>query len=396
MRDAATKVEAFGGQFESVADLLRREWDALSRANDFLAESVVAPACQRAFAELARSQQICAELACALRLTADTLEDADRRAAAICLRRDGNQDASPSLPLPWSGGNGPGGSSGRGGGGFGGDEEGGSLAEILQDAFRRNKLAITIALLADSELVWKGKDSRRYLSFSIADGLISPRALGILGGVAKNPADFVARVREVDLAVIGRPFGVIEKGLPLVGVAESLAKGEPQAVLPHIAAFGLQFVKRGEFLTDIPMGVYEALTDPKYQDAREAAVIVKGLAPVVSTAAGMAVGTLAGIAVGAALTAICPVGAPLWCTIAATAKLVTSYIVEQAVEQLIEQHEGEIIRFIDPTVDSFKSNLEAITQQVTDRVLQAGEEWMRNIAQQADAFADFFSSARHR
>lgn len=362
LRQAAGQIEQHGGQIENVAGVLRRDWDAFSAANDFFAESDVAAMCQRAFAELSRSQQICVELATALRLTADALEDADRRAAAIFRRPESSAG--------------------------GGDSDEPSLTQIASSAVRLVELFTSSFLLGASDLVQRPKG---HLAFSTLDGRISPAALGIEGGVAKDLHDFVRRVDTVDLQKVAKPLGVLVAIPHLVGVGESLSKGDAAGALVNLAGLGLgslevvgrsgvsRLTRFPTLIQDVPRGIYEAATHPDFADEREAAIIVKAAAPVVSTLAGEAAGYLVGEGVTAALTAICPIGAPIWAVVAGMAKITTSCLVENLVLQAIDSE--ATINFLDNHIDSLKSNLEATTQRIVNDVHDFGQAPGRDLKQ---------------
>lgn len=356
LRQAASLIEQHGGRIERAADVLRQRWCELSEANDFVAESDVAALCRRAFAELSRSQQICAELATALRLTADALEDADRRAAAIFRCPESSSGGGNSNPP--------------------------SLAEVAGDLLDLGRLLFSLGLLNISEIKM---NSGGYLTFSILYGQISPDALGILGGVAKNQRDFVHRLTTVDLYKVARPLALLDAIPHLMWMGESLSKGDTTGALVSLGGLGLGLGSRAltgrsglvlSLLQDVPIGVYQAATAPDFTDKREAAIIVKAAAPVVSVAAGH----LAGIGVTAVLTAICPIGAPLWYAVGmGAAKLVTSYVVGEVVSRAIDNE--ATINFLDTHIDSFKSNLTATTQKIVNDVHDLVEPLSRDLDQ---------------
>lgn len=355
LRQAAGLIEQYSAQIEHAKNTLRRDWDALSAANDFAAESDVAAMCWRAFAELNRSQQICVELATALRLTADALEDADRRAAAICRRPE---------------------SSAGGGGGSGSP----SLAEGARFTVDLTKLFIASFLLGASSLERRSE----HLIFRILDGKVSPDAMGIKGGVVKDAGDFVRKVDSVDLSKVAKPLGILELTPHLVGMGESLLKGDATGALVNLAGLGLgslevvgrfRVSRLATLIQDVPRGIYEAATNPDFADKREAAIIVKAAAPVVSTLAG----DLVGVGVAAALTAICPIGAPVWAPVAGLAKITTSWLVENLVLQAIDSE--ATINLLDNHIDSLKSNLEATTQRIVNDVHDFGQDPGRDLKQ---------------
>ncbi len=360
LRQAAGLIERYSAQIEHAKNTLRRDWDALSAANDFAAESDVAAMCWRAFAELNRSQQICVELATALRLTADALEDADRRAAAICRRPE---------------------SSAGGGGGSGSP----SLAEGARFTVDLTKLFIASFLLGASSLERRSE----HLIFRILDGKVSPDAMGIKGGVVKDAGDFVRRVGvfddvfgfdTVDLTKVAKPLGILELIPHLVGMGESLLKGDATGALVNLAGLGLgslevvgrfRVSRLATLIQDVPRGIYEAATNPDFADKREAAIIVKAAAPVVST--------LVGAVAAIVLTAICPIGAPVWAPVAGLAKITTFWLVEKLVLQAIDSE--ATINLLDNHIDSLKSNLEATTQRIVNDVHDFGQDPGRDLKQ---------------
>ena len=356
LRQAAGLIEQYSAQIEHAKNTLRRDWDALSAANDFAAESDVAAMCWRAFAELNRSQQICVELATALRLTADALEDADRRAAAICRRPE---------------------SSAGGGGGSGSP----SLAEGARFTVDLTKLFIASFLLGASSLERRSE----HLIFRILDGKVSPDAMGIKkDGFVEDSRDFVRKVDSVDLSKVAKPLGILELTPHLVGMGESLLKGDATGALVNLAGLGLgslevvgrfRVSRLATLIQDVPRGIYEAATNPDFADKREAAIIVKAAAPVVSTLAG----DLVGVGVAAALTAICPIGAPVWAPVAGLAKITTSWLVENLVLQAIDSE--ATINLLDNHIDSLKSNLEATTQRIVNDVHDFGQDPGRDLKQ---------------
>lgn len=374
LREAAQYVEQRGDEFAQASSSLRLEWQRLAAESEYLAEAGVEAACERAFRELMHSQQICAELARVLRLTADALEDADRRASALLRRRDGGSGSVPiSLPCSSSGtagfGDGRGGSGG-GRGGFGDEDH--SLGDWLERRIEEFKLLYTLSfLIARNALVRKKVNGREFLSFRPADSLISPRYFGIEGGVARSAKDFVKRFEVIELEGlkgIGTLLSLLEKGIPLIKAAEALGEqGLHLAVLPHLVDFGLQFTKRANIFAGTVAEVYEALTSEKYEGKREAAVLVKALTPVISTAAS--------VAVGAALTAICPAGAPVLFTVAAAAAKV---VADFAVEDLLDTHQDALINFVDThLIDPNKAALEATTANVIESIEQAGRDFLK-------------------
>ncbi|MDW8396684.1 MAG: hypothetical protein RMM31_10630 [Anaerolineae bacterium] len=386
LREAATFFEQRGGEFGNIVGVLRREWSALEAPSEYAAEAAVAAACERAFSELLRSRQICAELAQALRLTADTLEDADRRAAAL-FRRDGSSGGSVTpVPPPWSGGgNSSGGGSGGGRGGWG-DDEPPSWSDLLDKSLWWLKRILALPALQGSFVV-KIVNGRKYIVFKPPTG--SPFFWGIGGGVARNPVDLVRRF-EVDweASKYTEPLGVLEKYLPLVRVAEGVArKGLHPELLFHLGDFALE-VGRGAVarasrsilhrafgsvvgvFAGAGSGLYEATTDPTYEGRRGAAAVVKVGIPIVAG--------VVGVAAAAALTAV---GAPVVAVVGIGAILVPT-IIELGAKlpvggKSIEDHLIDTVdsfgKSIEKDIQSLKTSLESTTSSVVERIHQAGQ-----------------------
>lgn len=407
--DAAYFVEHRGSEFETIVNDLQRAWSGLEVPSEYAAEALIAAACDRAFSRLLQAQQLCNEIARALRLAAHTLEEADRRVVVtICGRRAG------------------GGASGGGSGGFSGDDTPGRvfpqpipwplpiwdwILEHRDVPSRINDflkfIAAASAVLHPGALAWVdlGKPyTSPLLQFrprigSTTDYFESDKLdFEEKRGLFKNAKRFVGGF-EPDLPSLAENFGkrlddLGEHGLSSAGVkaVRTLAYLDEYAPLfggvaalardglnPALLLFGADLLlkKRAPQLSVLSEG-YEALVDKKYADRREAAFLVK-------------VGTevLTSVVVPAALTAVCPFAAPAWFAAGAVvAKFAVPVIVDLAMDfvrvgdktledWLIDQIDT---RFIDPakstiaqTWQQFVTNVNTTTTQVVEGIHQAAQ-----------------------